>query len=98
MYQRFHENLSARVRSTLAETEIHFAPYDAAELRAILEQRATEAFESGALSDDVIPLTAALVASNTGSARRAIDILRTAGEMAQKADTDQVTEDHVRVA
>ncbi len=94
----FRENLSARVRSTLAETEIHFAPYDAAELRAILKQRATEAFESGALTDDVVPLTAALVTSNTGSARRAIDILRTAGENAQKADAEQVTEEHVRVA
>ncbi|WP_227015896.1 Cdc6/Cdc18 family protein [Haloarcula sp. JP-L23] len=95
---KFRESLSQRVKSTLCETEIRFGPYDAGELRTILNQRADKAFVDGVLDDDVIPLAAALAGQNTGSARRALDILYNAGSLARKHDDDTVTEDHVREA
>lgn len=95
---KFRDNLSARVKSTLCEHEIRFGPYDAHELQTILYQRAEKAFVEGVLEDDVIPLTAAKAAQDTGSARDALDILYKAGSLARKNDDDVVSESHVRRA
>jgi cell division control protein 6 len=56
------------------------------------------AFSSEVLTDDVIPLVAALSAQDTGDARQAIKYLRKAGELADKNGTDVVTADHAREA
>ena len=95
---KFTEFLDPRVKSSLGEEEIVFPPYDATQLRDILEHRAREAFVSGALSEDVIPLCAAFAAQEHGDARRALDLLRTAGELAERSSTDLVTEENVRKA
>lgn len=55
-------------------------------------------FESGVLSDDVIPLIAALSAQDTGDARQAIKYLRKAGELADKDAAKEVNVEHVRKA
>lgn len=94
----FRDNLSARVKDTLCEEEIHFPPYDANELRTILEQRADKAFVDGVLEDDVIPLSAAFAGNESGSARQALDFLYKAGDLARQEDTPRVSEDHVRRA
>jgi cell division control protein 6 len=57
-----------------------------------------DAFREGVLSDDVIPLAAAFAAQEHGDARKALDILRNAGELAKEDDSDAVREDHVRNA
>lgn len=57
-----------------------------------------DAFREGVLSDDVIPLSAAFAAQEHGDARKALDILRNAGELAKDEDADEVTEIHVRNA
>lgn len=95
---KFRETLSARVQSSLCEHEIHFRPYDAPQLEAILNQRAEKAFVDGVLGDDVVPLTAALAGQDTGSARHALDILYKAGSLARKADDEMIVEAHVRTA
>jgi cell division control protein 6 len=95
---KFRDKLSPKVKDTLAEKEILFPPYDATQLRSILEPRAEKAFHDGVLDDDVVPLCAAFAAQDTGSARQAIRLLREAGELAQAEDADLVTEDHVRRA
>jgi len=95
---KFTDFLDPRVKSSLGEEEIVFPPYDANQLRDILEYRAEVAFKEGALSDDVIPLCAAFAAQEHGDARRALDLLRTAGELAERGQTDDVEEDHVRQA
>ncbi|AGB39798.1 ORC complex protein Cdc6/Orc1 (plasmid) [Natronococcus occultus SP4] len=94
----FRQNLSARVQSSLCEDEIHFAPYDANQLTAILKQRSEKAFSDGVLEEGVVPLTAGLVAQDTGSARNALDILYRAGTIARNENNDVVTENHVRQA
>ena len=95
---KFTDFLDPRVKSSLGEEEIVFPPYVANQLRDILEHRAEVAFKDGALTDDVIPLCAAFAAQEHGDARRALDLLRTAGELAERDDTDNVEEDHVRKA
>ncbi|KTG07726.1 cell division control protein Cdc6 [Haloprofundus marisrubri] len=95
---QFREGLSPKVKDTLAEKEILFPPYDANQLRSILQPRATKAFHDGVLESDVVPLCAALSAQDTGSARQAIRLLREAGELAQAEDIATVTADHVRGA
>jgi len=95
---KFTDFLDPRVKSSLGEEEIVFPPYDANQLRDILQARADVAFKRNALSEDVIPLCAAFAAQEHGDARRALDLLRTAGELAERDQTDDVFEEHVRQA
>jgi len=95
---QFRDNLSPKVKDTLAEKEILFPPYDATQLQQILNPRAEKAFHDGVLENDVVPLCGAFAAQDTGSARQAIRLLREAGELAQSNDSDTVTEEHVREA
>jgi len=95
---KFTDFLDPRVKSSLGEEEIVFPPYDANQLRDILQARADVAFKDDALSEDVIPLCAAFAAQEHGDARRALDLLRTAGELAERDQIDLVAEDHVRQA
>jgi cell division control protein 6 len=95
---KFTDFLDPRVKSSLGEEEIVFPPYDANQLRDILQHRADVAFKPNALTDDVIPLCAAFAAQEHGDARRALDLLRTAGELAERGQADTVEETHVRQA
>ncbi len=90
----FPENLSERVKSSLARDELVFPPYDATQLTEILDKR-RDAFRDGVLEDGVIELTAALAAQEHGDARKAIDILRNGGRIAKRENAASVTEAHV---
>lgn len=95
---KFTEFLDPRVKSSLGEDEIIFPPYNADQIRDILEQRANIAFRPGILAEDVIPLCSAFAAQEHGDARRALDLLRISGELAEREHNAQVTEVHVRHA
>jgi len=95
---RFKEFLDPRVLSSLSEEEIVFRPYDAAELRDILLDRARLAFYDGKVLEGAVSLCAALAAAEHGDARRALDLLRVAGEVAEREGAEAVAEDHVRRA
>jgi len=95
---RLKELLDPRVLSSLSEEEMVFRPYDAGELRTILAERANVAFVENALSDAALGLCAALAAAEHGDARRALDLLRVAGEVAERKGAAVVTEDDVREA
>jgi len=95
---RFKEFLDPRVLSSLSEEEIVFKPYDATELQDILWERAQMAFSEGVLLDSAVGLCAALAAAEHGDARRALDLLRVAGELAEREGSTCVTEDNVRQA
>ena len=95
---RFKDFLDPRVLSSLSEEEIVFRPYDAAELRDILLDRAKSAFFNGVLSDSAVSLCAALAAAEHGDARRALDLLRVAGELAERKGVRIITEEHIRLA
>ncbi len=95
---RLKEFLDPRVLSSLSEEEMVFRPYDAGELRNILSERVASAFRDGALSDAALSLCSALAAAEHGDARRALDLLRVAGEVAERTGANVVVEDHVREA
>jgi len=92
------ENLDPRILSTLGRKEMTFPNYNANQLREILSNRAKSAFFDGALDSSIIPLCAALsMSSGYGDAREAIDLLRVAGEAAER-EQSMVREEHVREA
>jgi cell division control protein 6 len=95
---RFKEFLDPRVLSSLSEEEIVFRPYDANELQDILWKRAKLAFFEGALLDSAVALCAAFAAAEHGDARRALDLLRVAGELAERQGEEFVSENNVRQA
>ncbi len=95
---KFTEFLDPRVRSSLSEEKMVFPPYNAEQLRDILSQRAKLAFEETVLEPSVIPLCAALAAQEHGDARRALDLLRVAAEIAERARQPVVAESDVAKA
>ncbi len=95
---RFKEFLDPRVLSSLSEEEIVFRPYNADELKDILWNRAKLAFHEGVLQKGAVNLCAALAAAEHGDARRALDLLRVAGELAEREGSKIITEKHVREA
>jgi len=95
---RFKEFLDARVLSSLSEESIVFEPYTVEQLYDILKQRAELAFIDGAIDDSTLRLIAALSARESGDARKAIDLLRIAGEIAEREGAEKITEQHVRMA
>jgi len=94
----FKDFLDPRVLSSLSEEEVVFRPYLANELFDILLERAKLAFADGVLSDPPLRLCAGLAAGEHGDARRALDLLRVAGELAEREGARKVEEDHVRRA
>lgn len=95
---KFTEFLDPRVKSSLGEEEIIFPPYDANQIRDILNQRAEMAFKPDVLEETVIPLCAAYAAQEHGDARRALDLLRVSGEIAERIKSSKVLEAHVKQA
>ncbi|MDE1766178.1 MAG: AAA family ATPase [Thaumarchaeota archaeon] len=73
--------LDDRVRSRIGSTEIFFEPYAENRIFDILKERARDAFASP-VSSEVLEYCAAVSSAEHGDARRAIDLLRVAGEIA----------------
>lgn len=94
----FVENLDPRVKSSLNEEELIFPPYNALQLQDILNNRAQIAFSNGTIDSGVIQKAAALAAQEHGDARRALDLLRVAGEIAERGAELNVKITHVDVA
>jgi len=91
----FADNLDPRVRSSLSEEEIIFPPYNAIQIQAILKQRAEIAFNDGILEQGVIEKCAAYAARDHGDARRALELLRVAGEVAERNNSQKITIGHI---
>jgi len=91
----FLDNLDPRIRSSLSEEEIVFPPYNALQIQDILKHRSEEAFKPGVLEDGVIPKCAAFAAREHGDARRALDLLRIAGELAERDGSKRVLLKHI---
>jgi len=94
----FTDNMDARVKSSLSDEELIFPPYNAIQLKDILSERASISFSENVITDGVIQKCAALAAQEHGDARRALNLLRVAGELAERQNMDKVTENHVDCA
>jgi len=89
------EDIDGRAESSFNPRDVYFPDYDANQLRQILENR-RDAFRSDALTDDVLPLVSAFAAQSHGDARKAIDLFRGAGDLADERGDEKVREEHVR--
>jgi len=92
---KFMEDIDGRAESSFNPRDVYFPDYDATQLREILDNR-HDAFRPDALENDVIPLVAAFAAQSHGDARKAIDLFRGAGDLADERGDEEVREDHVR--
>ena len=92
----FKDKLDPRVRSSLSEEELVFNPYAVNQLRQILQERAISAFNEGAISNAAVNLCAAIAGREHGDARKAINLLRVAAELAEREAAAKVDEKHVR--
>ncbi len=80
----FVDALDPRVKSSLSEEELVFPPYNALQLQDILKKRADTAFKINILGPGVVAKCAAFAAREHGDARRALELLRVAGELAER--------------
>jgi len=74
-------DLDERVRSRICNSEVYFEPYSEDDLMKILHDRVEKGF-SRKIPQNVLHLVASLSAEEHGDARRAIDLLRVAAELA----------------
>ncbi len=86
----FLDSIDPRVRSSLSEEEIVFPPYNALQLQDILRKRADKAFKKGIVDEGAISKCAAFAAREHGDARRALDLLRIAGELAEREGSRKI--------
>jgi len=90
----FLDNIDPRVKSSLSEEELVFPPYNALQIQDILKQRSKVAFADGVVTEGVIEKCAAYAAREHGDARRALELLRVAGELAERKNKQLIgTED-----
>ena len=94
----FKEKLDPRVISSLGEEEVVFPNYNTEQIKKILQERIDKAFVPGSVEEPALNLCAALAGSEHGDARRAIDLIRVAGEIAERRQLSRVTTNHVREA
>jgi len=87
----FLDNIDPRVRSSLSEEEIIFPPYNALQLQDILKNRAEIAFKKSVVGEGVIAKCAAIAAREHGDARRALDLLRVAGELTERDNLNKIS-------
>lgn len=94
----FLDNIDPRVKSSLSEEEIIFPPYNALQLQDILNERCKTAFKEGVVDEGVIAKCAALAAREHGDARRALDLLRIAGELSEREGSQKVDLSYIDMA
>ncbi len=91
----FLDELDPRVRSSLSEEEIVFPPYNALQLQDILKKRCEGAFKENIVTEGLVAKCAAFAAREHGDARRALDLLRIAGELAERDNSSKVLLRHL---
>jgi len=94
----FKERLDPRVLSSLGEEEIVFTNYSVDQIRKILEGRIEQALIKNAIEEAALNLCSAMAGREHGDARRAIDLLRVASEIAEREQKTSISEDHIRMA
>jgi archaeal cell division control protein 6 len=94
----FSANLHPQVKSSLSEEEIIFPPYNAIQIQDILRKRSVHAFKAGVVAEGVLEKCAAFAAREHGDARRALELLRVAGEIAEREGSLTLEIKHLDVA
>jgi archaeal cell division control protein 6 len=82
-----------RVRSRIGTSEVFFEPYKSQAVLEILKDRAEKAF-SGPIDSEILQFCSDQSSKEHGDARRAIDLLRIAAEIAGKGE-EKISKKHV---
>ena len=90
--------VSGRENGFEADVSVALPPYSARELYNILLQRARLGLREGSWDDDALRLVAETTTREGGDARRAIDLLGKAAEIAEREGAPRVTTDHAERA
>ena len=91
----FLDDIDPRVRSSLSEEEVVFPPYNAVQLQEILTKRAKMALHEDVIEDGVISKCSAYAAREHGDARRALDLFRISGELAEREGNNKILLKHI---
>lgn len=91
----FSNNLDPRVKSSLSEEELVFPPYNALQIQMILKRRCVLAFREDTISEGVIEKCAAFAAREHGDARRALELIRVAGELSEREGGKKILIKHI---
>lgn len=94
----FVYDLDPRVKSSLSEESVVFPPYNALQIKDILNQRIKKAFKEKTVESGVVEKCSALAAREHGDARRALDLLRVAGEISERNSEKKVKLEHIDLA
>ena len=94
----FSNNLEPRVKSSLNEEDVTFSPYNAMQLQNILYERSKLAFNENSIDNGVIEKCSAYAARDHGDARRALDLLRVAGEICERNNETKITIQHIDIS
>ncbi len=94
----FIDNVDPRVKSSLSEEELVFPPYNAIQLQKILRERAMLTFDKSIIGEGVIEKCAAYAAKEHGDARRALELMRVAAELAERNNAEKITVDYIDTA
>lgn len=94
----FKNDLDARSKSSLYESEMVFAPYTAPQLQQILKQRAQIGMKEGTVDESAINLASAVAAQETGDARYALKLFESAAEITERNGKNLVTNIEVEAA
>lgn len=89
-------NLDDRIVSRIGSSEIYFDSYSQSDVLKIIRNRAVKSF-SDIIDDNVIKYCAQISSEEHGDARRAIDLLRTSGEIAS-LENKKISKQHVDTA
>ena len=81
------DNLDPRVKSALKMREIMFDPYDAEDLRTILDMRVDKCLRKDMIAEGVVQKIAAFASRKHGDARRAVDLLTRSAYIAEALRT-----------
>ncbi len=91
----FYEKLDPRVKSRMSKESVMFQPYNAEELKDILYPRVRQVLDASNYDEAAIGLCAALGAREHGDARKAIDLMKIAIELAIRENSSMITKEHV---
>lgn len=95
--KRLAEPRHSSVQSSFRPARIVFKPYNVDGIFQILRARAPLAFTQGAYSDDILK-ECAKIASYSGDARWALDVLLKAGDVAESRGGKKILEDDVKIS
>lgn len=93
--KRIYKLIDNKTKDRLQFREITFSSYNADELGLILRDRIEIGYKDGVIDESAIMLSAAIAAQENGSARYALNMIKVAGEIAERNSLKKITDAEV---